>query len=97
MTVGFSQTRDDVNNRAGQLATQLRDDLARCVQFKAWLDDAATTDAYLTGLGYTSGEITTLRASFVDLAKLADIAHAQATQSPANDFFFNAKHLCGVV
>jgi hypothetical protein len=97
MTVGFTQTKDDVNNRAGQLAVGLRDTLAECVQFKAWLDDAATTDAFLSGLGFSSGEITLLRASFTDLAKLSDISHAAATQSPANDFWFNARHLTGVV
>jgi hypothetical protein len=95
MSVGIPVAKADVDNRAGGLAVQLRNDLAQCVSFKAWLD--SVSDGFLTGLGYTSGEITTLRGSFVDLNKLSNIAHALDTQTPASDFFFNAKLLTGVV
>jgi hypothetical protein len=95
MAVGIPVAKADVDNRAGGLAVQLRNDLTACVQFKAWLD--SVNDAFLTSLGYAAGDITTLRGSFVDLAKLSNIAHALDTQTPASDFFFNAKNLTGVV
>lgn len=97
MSVGYGITKQDVDSRAGQLVTSLRDDLIRILQFKAWLDDATTTDQFLTGLGYTAADVATLRAAFADLAKLSDISHAQATQAVANDFWFNARHVTGVL
>lgn len=95
MAVGIPVAKADVDNRAGGLAIQLRNDLYACTQFKAWLD--SVNDAYLTGLGYSAGDITILRGSFVDLTKLHNIAHALDTQSAASDFFFNARNLLGVV
>ena len=97
MSVGFPTTKNDVDNRAGQLVTRVRDALGDVVRFKAWLDSATTTDAFLQGLGYSPADVTLLRASFTDLKKLSDVANAAATQSPASDFFFNAKQLAGVV
>lgn len=97
MSVGFPVTKQEVDNRAGQLVVQLRDTLADVVAFKAWLDSATTTDAFLQGLGYTAGEVTLLRASYTDLKKLSDVSHAQAVQAAPSDFFFNAKVLAGVV
>lgn len=97
MSVGYGITKPDIDSRAGQLVVSLRDDLVRILQFKAWLDDAATTDQFLAGLTYTAGDIATLRAAFTDLAKLSDISHAQAIQAVANDFWFNAKHLTGTL
>lgn len=97
MTTGYPITKADIDNRIGALIVNLRDSLNAIVSFKALLDDSSILpDAVLTSLGYGSGEITTIRASFTDLAKLSDIAKAAATQSPASDFWFNAKHLAGL-
>jgi hypothetical protein len=98
MSVGFTLNKVDLDNKAGSLAMSLRDDLARCAAFCDLLNDTSVfaDDAALVALGYTQGEVTTLRAAFTDLKKLWSISHAAATQSPANDFFFNAKHLVGV-
>jgi hypothetical protein len=41
--------------------------------------------------------VTVLRAAFTDLKALYTLSRAGATQPAANDFFFNAKHLTGVV
>jgi len=97
MSIGYPVTKIDLDNLMGRLVVALRDDLNAIVSFKAELDDTAILpDATLTGLGYTSGEITTIRASFADLKKLSDIAKAAATQSATNDFWFNAKLLAGL-
>lgn len=97
MSTGYPITKLDLDNKMGALAVALRDDLNDCVTFKAILDDTSILpDATLTGLGYSSGEITQIRAAFTALAKLSDIARGTTTQSPANDFWFDAKHLAGL-
>jgi hypothetical protein len=102
MSVGFTLTKADIDARAGGLVVAVRDALARCAAFNALLNDTGIIpdNNFLTTTlspGYTSGEVTTLRAAFVDLSKLNDIAHAAATQAAVNDFFFNAKKLTGTV
>jgi hypothetical protein len=94
MSVGLSSDKATIDGRSGNIVWQLRELLDEVQTFKAFLDGKQDTD--LTALGYSSAEVTLLRASFTDLDKLRQIAHAQATQSPANDFFFNAGKLTGV-
>lgn len=96
MAIGYPITKTGLDNTMGGLVVTVRDSLNAVVSFKALLDDTAVLpDAVLTALGYGSGEITTIRAAFTDLKKLSDIARAAATQTPANDFWFNAKLLAG--
>lgn len=96
MSIGYPITKTGLDNLMGGLVVNVRDSLNAVVAFKALLDDTTVLpDAVLTGLGYGSGEITTIRASFTDLKKLSDVARAAATQSPASDFWFNAKLLAG--
>lgn len=97
MSVGFPADKGTIDQRAGSLAWQLRETLNQVQLVKAWLD--SKTDAELGtsgGLGYSAGEITTLRAAYTDLDNLRKVAHAQGTQAVANDFFFNAGKLLGV-
>lgn len=96
MAIGYPITKTGLDNSMGSLVVGLRDALNACVSFKAELDDTAILpDAVLTALGYGSGEITTIRASFTDLKKLSDISRAAAVQAATNDFWFNAKLLAG--
>jgi len=95
VSVGFPANKLDVDSRAGQLAIQLRDTLREVQLFKAWLD--SQTDAVLTGLGYSSGDIAQLRSSYVDLDKLRTIYEGTATQATTYDFRTFAKLLTGVV
>lgn len=98
MSAGYPIAKVDLDNRMGALVIALRGALANCVAFKVLLDDTTILpDATLTTLGYTAGEITTIRAAFTDLKKLSDIAGAIAVQAATNDFWFNAKHLTGIV
>jgi hypothetical protein len=99
MAAGYTVTRIDLDNLMGRLVQSLVVDLTNIVAFKAKLDDTSLfTDAVLQAapLNYTSGDTTQIRAAFTDLAKLRDISYAAATQSSANDFWFNAKHLTGI-
>lgn len=92
--LGFPTDKNNIDSRAGFLALTLRDTLADIVNVKTWLD--TQQDADLTALGYSAAEVTLLRASFVDMFNLANIAHGQGTQPAASDFFWNAKHLTGL-
>lgn len=94
MTLGYAQGKLQVDSKAGALALTLRNTFRDVVQFKAFLDSKTDTD--LTNLGYTAQEVTDLRAAFIDLKKLSDIANGQATQPAASNFFFNAVKLYGV-
>ena len=98
MPIGFAIAKADIDNKAGSLVMSVRDDLTRCAAFCDLLNDTSifADDQALINIGYTSAEVTTLRAAFTDLKKLWQISHAAATQSATNDFFFNAKHLVGV-
>jgi hypothetical protein len=94
MSVGFPVDKNTIDQRVGSLAWQLRSTFDQIQLVKSWLD--GQTDAALTALGYSAADITLLRASYTDLNNLGKIAHAQATQPAANDFFFNASKLLGV-
>lgn len=98
MSVGFPAAKSDVDSRAGSLVTAVRDSLYNAQRFNTLLqNDARFATAALTALGYTSAEGTLLKAGFTDMLNLYNIAHALGTQSVANDFFFNAGQLTGVV
>lgn len=92
--VGFPTTIDIVNSKAGQIALALRETFSEVANFKAWLD--GQNDAALTALGFSSADMTTLRAAYTDLNALRLVATAQGTQAQVNDFFFNAKKLLGI-
>jgi hypothetical protein len=95
MSAGFAVTKDSVNNRAGSLVLTLRQCFDDINNFNGFLNQASTTDASLTTLGMTQAEVTTLRNSFADLAKLVQVGRAAAVQAAPSDFFANAKQLLG--
>lgn len=99
MSLGFTIGKADIDNKAGSLVVDVRNALDRCKQFCDLLNNTniIPNDAFLTGLGYTSGEVTTLRAAFTDLKSLYNVSHANGTVASNNDFFFNAQKLTGVV
>lgn len=94
MAVGWAQDKLAIDSQAGQLVFDVRESLRKLAEFKAWLD--TITDAELTAKGYSSGDITVLRAAFFDLNKLRQIAIGQDQQVGNNNFFFNAVKLTGV-
>jgi len=96
MAAGYTVNKTDLDNLMGRLIVAVRDDLNACVSFKALLDDASILpDATLTALGYSGADITQLRAAFSAMKSLSDISRALTTQPATNDFWFDAKHLCG--
>lgn len=103
MSIGLTLIKADFDNRAATIAMGVRNNLRLASEFCALLNDTTIVpnDAFLTGLGYSSGEVTTLRAAFTDLGgtgtSLFRIATGAATLGSVNDFYFNSKHLTGVI
>lgn len=99
MSVGFVINKAGIDQQAGQLVINVRDGLLRCAQFCDLLNDTSifANDGTLTAMGYTAGEVTQLRASFTDLKSLYNVARANGTVPSNNDFWFNAKHLTGII
>ena len=96
---GYPLDQNSFNQRTGRAVVGLRDALAECTAIKALLDDTSIfgnpDNSQIIALGFTSAEAVQFRAAFAALAKLDQISHGQAMQSPASDFFFDAKHLGG--
>lgn len=102
MSVGFPTTKSDFDSRAGSLVVALRQNLLNCSAFCAVLQGTPwSTDANMTALGYSSAEVTLLKAAFTDLGgtgtSLYRIANGLASNASANNYLFNANQLCGVV
>lgn len=92
--VGLPVDKSTLDQRAGSLAWQLRSTFEQIAILKAWLD--GQQDADLVGLGYSSGDVAVLKSAFADLASLSQVAHGQASQAQAKDFFAFAGRLTGV-
>jgi hypothetical protein len=99
MAAGYQANLLDINNRAGALCVALWSDLEEVRKFKLWLDDSSHNDAFLTGLGMVSADVTTLRAAFADLggtSGLWAVAHGTFAPAGASNYFANSKLLTGV-
>ena len=96
MSVGLALLKADVDNSLSREIGAVWTALATINTRSLWLADSSHNTAFMQTLGYTVPEDTTLRAAITDLNKLWQVSHAAATQSPANDFFFNAKLLGGI-
>src|SRR6478609_3534755 len=97
MSVGYPQGKTEIDQRAGSVVLGVRQALQAVNDFNTYLTQATVTDSFLVGLGYSQAEVNTLRAGITDLTNLYKIAHAAGTQASANDFFFNAGKLTGVI
>lgn len=94
MSVGMPVTKGDVDSQAGQVTLQLREAFRAVAMFRTWL--AATPDADLVAMGYTSGEVATLKSALNDLDQLRTIYEGGAALATAKDFRTFAKLLTGV-
>ena len=100
MSVGRGLVKKDIDDRAAAVVEQVWGALNNASQMSAWLANTnIITDTILTNLGYTSGEITLLRAAVNDIGSangLYGVAHGTKTQPAVNNFFFNAQQITGV-
>lgn len=100
MAVGRGLTKSDIDLRMASVVEQVWGALNLANQASPWLANTnIVTDTTLTTLGYTSGEVTLLRAAINDLGSssgLWAIAHGTKTQPAVNNFFFNGQQITGV-
>jgi hypothetical protein len=71
MTAGFQVSLSQVNAQAGGYCLSLRNLFDQIQNFQQWL--AAQSDTAMEALGYSAGDLSTLRAAVADLNGLAQI------------------------
>jgi hypothetical protein len=98
MSIGYTTSKATVDNTMGGHVVALNNALRAISSFKLnQLDNSAVlNDTVLGVLGYSGGEITTIRAAYTDLDKLNQISRAGAVQAATNNFWFNAQLLGGI-
>lgn len=94
MGVGFPVAKTDIDTTLGSVALQLRNSIAQVTVIQAKV--AALTDADLTGLGYSTADITLLRAAVADLYTIQQIAYGLAAQTSTYDFRTNISQVTGI-
>lgn len=94
MAVGLDANKAEIDSAAATCALQMRETFAAVARLQTYL--AATADATLVGLGYTSGEVATLKSAIADLNQLRTIYEGTANLASAKDFRTFAKQLTGV-
>jgi len=101
MAVGRGITKNDIDLRAAAVVEQVWNALNEANRMSALLANTniVPNDTFLTNLGYSSGEVTLLRAAINDLGSangLYGVAHGAKTQLAVNNFFFNGQQITGV-
>jgi hypothetical protein len=100
MAVGRGITKSDIDQRAAAVEEQVWSALNEANKLALLLANTnIVTDASLTSLGYSSAEITLLRAAVNDLGSsngLWGVAHNLKTVPSTNNFFFNGQQITGV-
>lgn len=95
MAIGYPKNKDSLDNVVGNLAQTINQSMRRAVQLKTELD--SFNDAALTGAGYTTGEVTTLRTLVNDLVQLNNIYTGAASLSSAKDFRSSLRPVWGIL
>lgn len=101
MSVGLPLTKTDLDARANSSVQQVWGALEQIHQFSELLANTTIipNDTALVNLGYSTGEVTLLRAGINDLGSatgLWGVAHNLKTVTAVNNFFFFAQQLTGV-
>lgn len=101
MTIGIAVAKTDVDRSVGYLTVALLQALNNAVEFKTeFLDKTAASTAgvetYMTSLGYTAAEITTIRNHFTFLQLLQEVANGGQVVPNAVNFFSQVPLVIGV-
>lgn len=95
MAAGFQVTKDALNQRLGSVVVSGEAWFEDVERLAAWL--AATPDADLESLGFSTSDVAQMKSALADLENLRLTAYGQRTQSPASNFFFWASKLRGIL
>jgi len=94
MSVGLSITKQEIDQRAGDIARGFQRHFNDTATLQSFL--AQTADADLIALGYTAGEVAILKSAFLDLTQLATVWSGAATQGAPKDFRTFVRQVWGV-
>ena len=100
MSVGRGLTKADIDSRAASVVEMVWSALNEANKLSLLLANTniIPNDTFLVNLGYSSGEVTLLRAAINDLGSangLYGVAHGTKTQASVNNFFFNGQQITG--
>lgn len=94
MSVGISVTKQEIDSRAGEIASRFQGAFDDVAILKLYLD--ATPDETLVDLGYSAQEVATIKTAFTDLSQLGTLWVGTATLTTPKDFRAFAKQLWGL-
>lgn len=93
MSVGYTINKGDIDQMLGSVAVNTRDILSHGQIVLACL--GGLTDTQLQNIGYTTADVTLIRAVAVDIQTLEQVITGQAAVPTAKDFTTNLKQLYG--
>lgn len=102
MAVGRGITKAEIDLRAASVVEMVWTALSEANKMSLWLANTniIPNDTFLVNLGYSSGEVTLLRAAINDLGHSTNglwaVAHTLKTVPSVNNFFFNGQQITGV-
>ncbi len=94
LNIGNLVTKGTVDSAVGSAAAKINRGMRQAYQISNWLTDIDDSD--LTGLGYTSDDITALRAAITSMSTLHSIYVGDATLDPAVDFRTTIRTVLGI-
>jgi hypothetical protein len=94
MSVGLPASKTELDARSGDIARAFQKNFGDVVTMQQYL--LATSEADLVALGYTSGEVATLKTAFTDLMQLGEIWTGSAALPAPKDFRTFVSRLWGV-
>lgn len=103
MAVGYALDKASIDNRAAAITLGIRTNLQMATDLCALFNNTAifANNAAFLAYGWSQAEVDWLRNAMTDFGgtgtSLYRLAHGQATLGGANDFFFSAQHLTGVL
>lgn len=93
MTMGLPVTKAQLDNDFGATALGLRRSLNRIEELHHYL--VITPDATLIALGYTAGQVATIKSAFSDGDTINNLATGNATLAVATNLMANLDQLAG--
>jgi hypothetical protein len=94
MSVGLTVTKQEIDNRSGDLARAFQDHFIDVNTLQSFL--LRTPNADLEAMGYTADEVAALKTAYTDLAQLSQIWVGAAALPAAKDFRQFVQRLWGV-
>jgi hypothetical protein len=94
MPVGLPVTKEEIDQRAGDLARAFQNNFQDVATLQGYLE--ATDQATLEALGYTPDDVATLKTALTDLSQLGRIWAGAEALPAAKDFRTFVRRLWGV-